>query len=148
MKRFAVAAVIPLFAGFLWAQTEQTTTRTETTTSRNAFGGTLVDASCRSTHTEHKETSSSTPDGTTTRTETTQTTRDSMDCPVTETTTSFGLVTPDGKFVRFDEPSNTRVVEVVKNKKEWHKLMKDRKPVKVHVTGNANGDTIVVREIK
>jgi cytoskeletal protein RodZ len=148
MKKFAVVAVIPLFAGFLWAQTEQTTTRTETTTSRNTFGGTLVDASCRSTHTEHKESSTSTPDATTTRTETTQTTSDSMDCPVTTTTTTFGLVTPEGKYVRFDEPSNTRIVEMVKSKKEWHKLMKDRKPVKVRVIGAANGDTIVVESIK
>ena len=72
-----------------------------------------MDASCRSTHTEHKESSTSTPDETTTKTETTQTTSDSMNCPVTTTTTSFGLLTPEGKYVRFDDTGNTRIVEMV-----------------------------------
>src|SRR5690348_12905091 len=112
MKKFAAVAVIPLFAGYLWAQAGQTT-RTETTTT--TYNGTLVDAGCRTTHTEHKETSN--PDATTSSTKTTTT--DSTDCPVTTTTTTFGLMTPDGKYIRFDEPSNTRVVEMVKGNKKW-----------------------------
>jgi len=152
MKSFAVVAVIPLFAGFLWAQTEQAepqATRTETTTTtKTTLNGTLVDASCRSTHTEHKEITTSSPDATTTKTESTHTTTDSTECPVTTTTTTFGLLTPEGKYVRFDEPSNTKVIEVVKANKGWTKAMEGRKPVRVRVVGTANGDMVVVESIK
>src|ERR1041385_5178175 len=130
MKKFAVAAVIPLFAGFLWAQAEPAPaqaaaqeTRTETTTTKTTYSGTLVDAACRSTHTEHRESSTSNPDANTSRTESTHTTTDSSECPVTTTTTSFGLLTPEGKFVRFDQPSNTKVIEIVKSNKEWKREM-------------------------
>ncbi len=148
MKKFAVAAVIPLFAGFLWAQTAQQTTTTTTTTRNNTWNGTLVDAGCRSTHTEHNESSTSNPDANTTRTESTRTTTDSSECPVTTTTTTFGLITPEGKYVQFDQPSNTRIVEYVKSNKAWRKTMEGKRPVKVHVVGTANGDTVVVESIK
>ena len=149
MKKFAVAAVIPLFAGLVWAQSEQTTTRTETTTTKNnTWNGTLVDASCRTTHTEHSSTTTSNPDANTTRTETTHSTKDSSECPVTTTTTSFGLLTPDGKFVRFDDPSNTKIVEIVKSNKAWNRAMEGKRPVQVRVVGTANGDTIVMESIK
>jgi hypothetical protein len=146
MKRLAVAAVIPLFAGFLWAQTEQTTTTTTTKTTNMA--GTLVDAGCRTTHTEHHESSTSNPDANTTRTETTRTTTDSNECPVTTTTTTFGLITPEGRYVQFDQPSNTKIVEYVKSNKAWRKAMEGKHPVKVRVVGTANGDTIVMESIK
>ena len=150
MKKFAVAAVIPLVAGFLWAQAEQTTTRTESTTTskNNTWNGTLVDAGCRSTHTEHSSSSTSSPDATTTKTESSHSTSDSTECPVTTTTTSFGLLTSDGKFVRFDEPSNTKVVEMVKSNRAWKREMEGKKPVKVRVVGTANGDVVVVESIK
>src|ERR1700688_1518781 len=99
MKKFANVAMIPLFAGFLWAQA----TKTETTTTKTTYNGTLMDAGCVNKQTEHKEP--------TTKTETTN---EVMDCPVTTTTTTFALQTPDGKYVRFDDPSNSRIVEVVK----------------------------------
>jgi cytoskeletal protein RodZ len=149
MKKFAVAAVIPLFASFLWAQAEQTqTTRTETTTTKNTWNGTLVDAGCRSTHTEHSSSSTTSPDARTTRTETTHSTSDSTECPVTTTTTTFGIVTSDGKFVRFDEPGNTKIIEMVKSNKAWKREMEGKKPVAVRVVGTANGDTIVLESIK
>ena len=148
MKKLAVAAVVPLLTGFLWAQAEQTqTTRTETTTTKT-YDGTLVDASCRTTHTEHNSSSTSSPDPNTTRTESTHSTSDSSECPVTTTTTSFGLLTSDGKFVRFDDPSNTKVVEIVKSNKAWSRAMEGRKPVKVRVVGTPNGDMMVVESIK
>ena len=147
MKKLAALAVIPLFAGFLFAQTEQSTqTETTTTTTEGSnWEGTLVDAGCYTTHSEHRESNATNPDGstTTTRTETKETT-----CPVTSTTTTFGLVTPEGKYMRFDEPSNTRVVEIVKNHKDWVREMKENKPVKVHVIGKPNGDVVVVESIR
>jgi len=146
MKKFALAAVIPLFAGFLWAQSERTT-RTETVT-KTTWNGTLVDATCRSTHTEHRQSTTSNPDSTTTKTESTHITTDSTECPVTTTTTSFGLITPEGKFVRFDEPSNTKVVEVVKSNKAWKREMEGKKPVRVRVVGTANGDVVLIESIK
>jgi cytoskeletal protein RodZ len=149
MRKFAVAAVIPLFAGFLWAQAEQQQTTTTTTTTKNTtYAGTLVDAACRTTHTEHNESSTSNPDANTTKTESTRTTSDSTECPVTTSTTSFGLLTPDGKFVRFDNPSNTRVIEMVKSNKAWNKAIEGKKPVRVRVVGTANGDTVVVESIR
>jgi hypothetical protein len=144
MKKLASIAVIPLFAGFLWAQNE--TTKTTTTTTKTTYNGTLVDAGCLTKHTEHQETTSSTAPGqssTSTRTETTNT-----ECPVTTTTTTFALQTPDGQYVRFDEPSNTRIVEVVKTNKEWSGLINDRKPVKARIVGTPNGKVVVIESIE
>ena|ERR1043166_6828059 len=142
MKRFASVALIPLFAGYLFAQAEQTT-RTETTTTTTNWNGTLVDAGCYTTHTAHRETTESEPGKTTT----TKSSSETMNCPVTTTTTNFGLLTPSGQFVRFDDSSNTRVIEVVKSKK-WDKLMNEHKPVRVHIAGTKNGDVVVVKTIQ
>ena len=115
MQKLAAAAVIPLFAGFLCAQQSnqapQTTETQTTTTTTTTFNGTLVDAGCQATHTENKETTSTDPAGNTT---TTKTKTETIECPVTTTTTTFGLLTPEGRYVRFDDPSNTRIVEIVK----------------------------------
>ena len=138
MKKLAALAVIPLFAGFLFAQATQETTTTTTT-----LNGTLVDAGCQTTHTEHKETNS-----TATSTTTSQSSRDTTDCPVTTTSTSFGLMTTDGKFVRLDDTGNQRVIEMVKGNKNWHTYITEKKPIKVRVMGTQNGDVVVVKEIK
>ena len=148
MKKLAAAAVIPIFAGFLCAQQSNPapqTTETQTTTTTTTFNGTLVDAGCQATHTENKETTSTDQAGNTT---TTKTKTETIECPVTTTTTSFGLLTSDGKFVRFDEPSNTKVVEMVKSNRAWKREMEGKKPVKVRVVGTANGDVVVVESIK
>jgi len=59
MKKLTAIAIAPLFAGFLFAQSEQSAqreTKTETTTTtQNTWNGTLVDASCRTTNTAHRE---------------------------------------------------------------------------------------------
>ncbi|HKA02411.1 MAG TPA: hypothetical protein VKE70_38130 [Candidatus Solibacter sp.] len=133
MKKLAVLAITPLFAGFLFAQTTSQTTTTTTN-----WNGTLIDAGCRTTHVESKE---SNPTSTTT------TSREITECPVTEATTTFGLVTTDGKYVRLDDASNTRVVEMVKGK-HWHTYVTEKKPIKVHVVGTQNGDVIVVKTIQ
>lgn len=160
MKKLTTIAAIPLFAGFLWAQSDQPTTtqsesRTSTTTttteSSNAktWNGTLVDAGCRTTQTAHRETTDTAhPDANTTKTTTTKTDTSTTECPVTTTTTTFGLMTPDGQYVTFDEPSNTKIVEVVKNNKKWSKSLADRQPVTVRVVGNKKGDVVVVESIQ
>jgi hypothetical protein len=135
MKKFATLAVVPLFAGFLFAQTSQTTT---TTTTTNNINGTLVDWGCASTH---QETKSSDANSTTT------TTKDTVNCPVMETSTSFGLLTPEGKYVRLDDAGNQRVIEMVKGK-HWKTYITEHKPIKVHVVGTQNGDVFVVKTIQ
>ena len=147
MKKLASVAVIPLFAGFLWAQSDQVT-KTETTTTKTSYNGTLMDAGCLSKHTEHKETTSSTAPGQTSTTTKTETTNQMTECPVTTTTTTFALQTPEGKVVRFDEPSNTKIVEVVKSKKDWNDLINDRKPLKVRIVGTPSGDVVVMESIR
>jgi len=52
------------------------------------------------------------------------------------------------KFVRFDNTGNTRVIELMRSNKDWHEYMENKKPVSVHVVGTANGDVVVVKEIK
>lgn len=142
MKKFATVALIPLCAGFLWAQAEQqtTTTDTQTTSSNRNWDGTLMDAFCQASHTEHKESTTTEDANGTTRTESSHS--ETTECPVTTSSTSFGLMTSDGKFVRFDDASNTRIVELVKDKK-W-----DKHAPRVHVVGRANGDVIVLDTIR
>jgi hypothetical protein len=141
MRPIAIA-IIPLFAGFLFAQ-ERTETRT--TTTKTTWNGTLVDAACQTTHTERTE-STRTPDaigGVRTRTQTTHTER--VDCPVTTTTTTFGLLTADGRFLRFDDPSNRRVVEIVRGNQVFN--LAGGNPLRVNVIGTANGDVAVVETL-
>lgn len=148
MKKFAALAVMPLFAGFLSAQ-DTRTTETRTTTTKTTWNGTLIDAGCRTTHTEHKESSSSTnPEDKTVTTKTETRHSESTDCPVTTTTTSFGLLTSDGRFVRFDDSSNTRIVEMVKTNKNWSRDINDRAPIRVRVVGTPNGDVVVMESIR
>jgi hypothetical protein len=156
MKKLTSIAAIPLFAGFLWAQADQQPTNTQsesqtttTTTKNTTWNGTLVDAGCRTTQTAHRESTDTThPAENTTKTTTTKTDTSMTECPVTTTTTTFGLMTPDGQYVAFDEPSNTKVIEVVKNNKKWSKSLAEKQPVKVRVVGNKKGDVVVVESIQ
>ena len=142
--RLAVLSVIPLFTVFLFAQGEQTTkTETHTSTTTTTYNGMLVDAGCRNTHTEESHTSTI---GVSSHTETTKT--NSVDCPVTPATSSFGMVTPDGRYIRFDRGSNTRITEIVKNNKSWSKHLEDRTPINVRVVGSPNGDVVVMESIR
>lgn len=142
--KLAALTLIPFFAIFLFAQDEQIS-RTEThtsTTTTTTYNGTLVDAGCRSSHTEESHT---TTIGVSSHTETTKI--NSVDCPVTPATSSFGLITPDGRYIRFDQSSNTRITEIVKNNKSWNKSLRDRTPIRVHVVGSPNGDAVVMESI-
>ena len=138
-NQLAVVAVVPLFAGFLLAQETRTET---TTTTTSTWNGTLLDAGCRSTHTEHKETKSD-ESGTKTTTTRTQTT----DCPVATTTTTFGVLTADGKYIRFDPASNTKIIEMMKNKR-WEREINEHAPVTVRVVGRPNGQLVVLESIE
>ncbi len=141
MKKFATIGLIPLFAGFLLAQEASRTTTTTTTT----YNGTLVDWSCQSQHMTQKESSTQTnPDQSVTHKESTRTT--STTCPVTTSTTSFGMFT-NGRYVYFDEPSNTKIVEYVKTNKDWERMIAGHRPVRARVIGTANGDVVVVESI-
>jgi hypothetical protein len=142
MKTFAAMAIIPLFAGFLYAQEPNREVTTTTTT----WEGTLVDATCQSSHTVNKESSTKTnPDQSVTHKESTRT--ETVDCPVTTTTTTFGLLTPEGHYMHFDNPSNTKIIEVTKSNNGWSKFITGRKPIKVKVVGTANGDVVVMESI-
>jgi hypothetical protein len=152
MKKIAAVAVIPLFAGFLWAQQQQAQqdqAAQSTTTTTTTWNGTLVDAGCRTTHTQRTESSSQTsPDQRSTTASRTQSESTSTDCPVTTTTTAFGLMTPEGKYVRFDDPSNVKIVEIVKGNKKWTETITEKKPLKVQVVGTPNGDIVVMQRIQ
>ncbi len=137
--KLATVALIPAFAGFLGAQTEERQTTTTTTTKPVTMSGTLVDRGCYTTRTQDRETRGNT---------TTETTKVVTECPATTSTTTFGLLTPEGKFVGFDDDGNTRVVEMIKSKREWRDYIAGRKPVTVHVVGTRNGDVMVIKEIR
>jgi hypothetical protein len=133
MKTLATVGLIPLFACWLCAQD----------TMNSNFEGTLIDEGCHNTRTEHHE-SSSTSNPATGSSTTTQSdsVRTSSECPITTSTTSFGMMTADGHYVHFDEPSNTRIVEYVKRHGHYNE------PVKVKVVGSRKGDVIVMDTIQ
>jgi hypothetical protein len=142
MTKFALIALVPLFSGFLYAQD----TETKTTTTTTNYSGTLMDAGCVSKHTENKETTTNPDNSTTTKTTTTE---EVADCPVSSTTTSFVLETPEHKYIHFDPSSDTRIIETVKGNKAWIKYMSDRQPIKVTVVGEkGDGELVVVKTIE
>jgi len=152
MKIFAFAAV-PILAGCLCAQTTETprqvadpqsTTTTTTTTSGTTYNGVLMDEGCVTKNTQRKETATNPDNSTTTTTTTTSTTS----CPVTTSTTSFALQTPEGRVIHFDNPSNARIIEVVKANQAWKKSIDAREPVKVRVVGTPSGDMFVIESIR
>jgi hypothetical protein len=147
MKRFATLAIIPLFAGFLYAQVQTRTETQTTTTTHNTWNGTLVDAACQTTHQEHHVTSERTNPGETVTSRTDSSRTETVPCPVTTTTTTFGLMTSDGRFIRFDEPSNTRVVQIMRGNQTWNRYLGGNAPLRVRVVGAANGDIAVVDSI-
>jgi len=67
---------------------------------------------------------------------------------VTPAASSFGIVTPDGRYIRFDQGSNTRITEIVKNNTSWSKHLEDQTPIHVRVVGSPNGDVVVIESIR
>ena len=145
--KLATFVGMAVFAACLGAQTQttQSETRTTTTTSGQTVNleGTLVDQGCYTTQTHEKSTNS---DGASTTT--TETNKVTSDCPATASTTNFGLITPDGRFVRFDDASNARVVDMMRSNQEWASDISAHRPVKVRVVALPNGNVMVIKEIK
>jgi hypothetical protein len=146
--KFASIAVLSVFIGCLGAQTSKTETTTTTTTMNNNgnpvnLDGTLVDQGCYTTHSREKQTNSDQNSTTTT-----VTTKETTECPVTTSTTSFGLMTPDGHVVRLDDSGNRRVVEMMKSDRGFGEDVNGHRPVRVHVVAMPNGDVMVVKDIK
>jgi hypothetical protein len=62
------------------------------------------------------------------------------ECAVTCSKSGYGLVTADGKFLKFDESGNARALSALK------KLAKE-KDVKAKVSGTVSGDVLKVESI-
>ena len=54
---------------------------------------------------------------------------------------------PDGKYIHFDNASNSRIVETIKNNKTWTTYVTERKPIKTRIVGTLNGDVVVIKEL-
>ena len=128
MNKFLMAAVIALVGGYLGAQTHEGELRKPKTTT---WKGTLVDSGCRSPHSERHKTTS-----------------DSSSFPVVTSTTSYGLITADGKCIPFDVASNEKVSGLLKMKKDWSENVVKIKPTKVNVVGTEHDGEISVEEIQ
>src|SRR5947208_13063023 len=63
------------------------------------------------------------------------------ECAVTCAKSGFGLVTGDGRFLKFDEAGNARTLTTLK------KLSRD-KDLKAKVSGSLNGDLLKVETIE
>jgi hypothetical protein len=148
MRKLQVAAVVSLFAGYFWAQAQQTdqfNIKTNTTT----WKGTLVD-SCRSSYTDSQKSSRNTNrDTNTTKNLKKQFASNSTSHPGTTSTALYGLITEDGKCIPFDLGSSDKVSGLMKIKTDWSENTVNLKPTKVEVVGTVNKDnTIAVDEIK
>jgi hypothetical protein len=85
----------------------------------DSFSGTVVDVMCKG-----KDLSGHT-----------------RECAVTCAKSGYGLVTADGKFLKFDESGNARTLSSLK------KLAKE-KDLKAKVTGTMDGDVLKVQSIE
>jgi len=84
----------------------------------DSFSGTVVDVMCRG-----KDLASHT-----------------RECAVNCSKSGYGLVTADGKFLKFDESGNARALSALK------KLTKE-KDLKAKVSGTVSGDVLKVESI-
>jgi hypothetical protein len=64
----------------------------------------------------------------------------SRQCAIKCAKSGFGLVTADGKFIKFDEAGNTKALDALKASEK-------EKDLKATVTGTVDGDTIKVESI-
>jgi len=63
------------------------------------------------------------------------------ECAVTCAKSGFGLVTADGKFLKFDEGGNARTLAALKKSAK-------EKDLKAKVSGNMDGDVLHVQSIE
>ena len=120
-KTLAAIAVISLLAGSVWAQqSDHNTTTTAPTTKAS-------DENPGQTRAIHKEEAT---------------------CLVTPNTISFGLLTPEGKYLRFDQPSNKRIVEMVNNGNHhiWNGKLLDARCYAAHTAHKETKTTATLGE--
>jgi outer membrane lipoprotein-sorting protein len=65
----------------------------------------------------------------------------SSSCAATNSTSSFGILMQDGKFVKFDSSGNQKAKTVMSSARESG-------PINVNVTGKLQGDTLQVAAIQ
>jgi hypothetical protein len=85
----------------------------------DSFSGTVVDVMCRG-----KDLASHT-----------------RECAVTCSKSGYGLVTADGKFLKFDEAGNAKALSGLKK-------LAQEKDLKAKVSGTLNGDVLKVQTIE
>jgi hypothetical protein len=85
----------------------------------DAFSGTVVDVMCRA-----KDLSSHT-----------------RECAVSCARSGYGLVTAEGKFLKFDESGNARTLAALKK-------AANEKDLKARVTGTLDGDVLKVQSLE
>jgi hypothetical protein len=68
-------------------------------------------------------------------------------CPVSASSTNFGMKLDDGRTVRFDLVGNQRAQDEVKNNKRWNKAISENKTIQAKVSGVLNGDKLIVSSI-
>jgi hypothetical protein len=83
------------------------------------FSGTVVDINCRAKDLANHERS----------------------CAITCSKSGYGLVTADGKFLKFDESGNARTLAALKKSTK-------EKDLKAKVTGTLDGDVLKVQAVE
>lgn len=142
MKKLTMTVVISLFAGHLCVQAQQAQQldQIHSKPKTTIWKGTLVDSGCPS-QTERRNSSSTNRDNTT-DSSASQSGSDSA------TTTSYALVTEDGKCMPFDLDSNEKVSGLVKIGENWSENTGKNRPTKVEVIGTkTRAGTISVDDI-
>jgi len=74
-------------------------------------------------------------------------TGDSSNCPVTASSSQFGLKMDNGQVVRFDLVGNQRAQDALKNNKKWSSSVTANKPLQVRISGVLQGDKLIVSSI-
>ena len=76
-------------------------------------------------------------------------------CPVSMCTATFGLMLPDGKFVKFDEGGNTKAIDALRKSAKASKIVfnywrtgKTAVAIKARVTGTLKSDILNVESVK
>jgi hypothetical protein len=68
-------------------------------------------------------------------------------CPVSSSSSKFGMKLDDGRTVRFDLVGNQRAQDTLKTDKGWNKSLTANQPIHAKVSGVLNGDKLIVSSI-
>jgi hypothetical protein len=76
-------------------------------------------------------------------------------CPVSVTTTSFGLILPEGKYVKFDEGGDPKAIDALKKSRRgstaafnYWRSGKPGPDIRATVSGSLTADTLNVESIR